>query len=518
MNKPELYTSVLSAKAGDKVDLHISSEFSPCDIVVSRVGVEKSTVLTLGSIPTCLQTIPENASEKGCNWPVTTSFVISDNWQSGYYDIALTDAKQNTSHHFVVVRAVSPQSKAVIVLATNTYQAYNYWGGFNAYANVDALMSGKLDLANAMELAIGNLSSQRPFPQNIVHAPEGIPRLINHRKRAFNEPPFAIDPAMSEQTEFSPFDGSAGFVHKWEHQFVIWAEENQFSLDYLTDKDLNDEPDVLAGYNTVLFVGHSEYWSEKQRNSVDSFVQAGGNMCVFSGNTCYWKVRWENNGNTLVSHKWKGEENDPLWPDPKTRSKATHMWSHPEFGRPEAETIGLSFLYGGYHRLGNCAARGQAGFTVYDENHWSLKKTDLFYGDVFGDDVPLVGYESDGIPLQFDSTGKVIAGPGPGIPQDLEIIAAVPVTLGESVESDYQPVIPPEQLDVIARIRLGTDDPESCDAIRKGHAVIATFSSGKGRVFNAGTTEWVHGLAANNPFVSQITKNVLNEFGVLETE
>jgi hypothetical protein len=31
-------------------------------------------------------------------------------------------------------------------------------------------------------------------------------------------------------------------------------------------------------------------------------------------------------------------------------------------------------------------------------------------------------------------------------------------------------------------------------------------------VFNAGTTEWAHGLAANDPFVTRITRNVLRRF------
>jgi len=31
-------------------------------------------------------------------------------------------------------------------------------------------------------------------------------------------------------------------------------------------------------------------------------------------------------------------------------------------------------------------------------------------------------------------------------------------------------------------------------------------------VFNGGTTEWAHGLAAKDPFVTRITRNVLTRF------
>ena len=41
---------------------------------------------------------------------------------------------------------------------------------------------------------------------------------------------------------------------------------------------------------------------------------------------------------------------------------------------------------------------------------------------------------------------------------------------------------------------------------------MASFAKGAGEVFNAGTTEWAHGLAANDPFVTRITRNVLARF------
>ena len=43
---------------------------------------------------------------------------------------------------------------------------------------------------------------------------------------------------------------------------------------------------------------------------------------------------------------------------------------------------------------------------------------------------------------------------------------------------------------------------------------MGSFVRGKGEVFNAGTTEWAHGLAAGDPFVTRITRNVLHSFGL----
>ena len=95
--------------------------------------------------------------------------------------------------------------------------------------------------------------------------------------------------------------GSAGFLNKWEHIFVAWAEAEGLALDYLTDFDLEADPAALYGYAAMLAVGHSEYWSAGQRRTVERFVDDGGRLAIFSGNTCYWKVRWEDGGRRLVA-------------------------------------------------------------------------------------------------------------------------------------------------------------------------------------------------------------------------
>ncbi len=88
----------------------------------------------------------------------------------------------------------------------------------------------------------------------------------------------------------------------------------------------------------------------------------------------------------------------------------------------------------------------------------------------------------------------------------------MPSMFGEPEGNPYRPLIPPEQLDVVARVAYGNDKSETQARVLRGHAVMASFTRGKGEVFNCGTTEWAHGLAAGDPFVAQITRNVLKRF------
>jgi hypothetical protein len=393
------------------------------------------------------------------------------------------------------------------VLATNTYHAYNWWGGANAYCDVTRLMSGDAPLSKAMEGAIGVLSTERPFPPLLIAAPADVPRLVNMRKRGFEETPWASDMDWARKHRCSPYDRSAGFLNKWEHAFVAWAEGEGIALDYLTDHDLDAETGVLDRYDVAILVGHSEYWSGLERVQIERFVDGGGHLAIFSGNTAFWKVRFENGGRTFVCHKWHGFEVEA-----DAGKDGTHLWSHPTFASPEASITGLSFLFAGYHRLGLCVARGQGGYTVYRDKHWALEGCDLFYGDVIGDDVPLLGYENDGCRFTFDDDGLPKAVAHLGVPNDLEIIALAPCAFGEA-DSRYRPLIPPEQLGVVAKIMFGDDGVRSQQRVLRGHAAMASFRRGKGEVFNGGTTEWAHALAAGDPYVVRITRNVLKRFG-----
>ncbi len=478
---------------------------------MQRVGAARRRVLGLEGVASQERPTPAGADRDGCGWPATLKIEAGADWASGYYDIALTDTAGEEAHHFICVKAPAgaPGSRMVLILTTNTWAAYNHFGGANAYCDVAALMSRRAPLLQAMEGGIGRLSTQRPFPPLLLAPPADMPRLVNLSKRGFQERPWAgADPAWSRGRGASPYDGAAGFLHKWEHAFVAWAEgEEGLTLDYLTDQDLDADPAALDGYGVAVLVGHSEYWSGPQRDAIEAFVDAGGRLAIFSGNTAFWKVRWEDGGQTLVCHKWRGETAEEVAP-----ADATHLWSHPMFGRPEAEVTGLSFIFGGYHRLGLCAARGQGGYTVYRDRHWALEGTDLFYGDVFGDALPLIGYENDGCPLAFGEDGLPAPAPRLGVPAGLEVVALAPCAFAEPEGAGYRSLIPPEKLDVVAAIAYGDPGPAGQARVMRGHAVMASFRRGAGEVFNAGTTEWAHGLAAGDPFVTRITRNVLTRF------
>ncbi len=505
------YSDRLSARPGERVALHLAGTAPRCDVEVARVGRERRVVHRLDGIALAPHPVPERAHVVGCGWPETAYLEVPGAWPSGYYDIVLRGSDGAEARHFLVVKAAVPEARAALVLATNTYHAYNWWGGANTYMWVGGPEPASVP-EPAQHVVAARLSAQRPFAAGIMKPRSPAHRIVTRTRRGFREPPTPGEVLDEVMAGGQGWDCPAGFLDKWEHAFVAWAEEAGYALDYLIDTDLERDPDALAGRPAALVVGHSEYWSWEQRAQVERFVDRGGRVAILSGNTCYWQCRWEDDGRTFVTHKSRAEDEDPVARDPARRHLTSGLWSSALVGRPEAAITGLSFLFGGYHRFGLCVGRGLGGYTVWRDDHWALAGADLYWGDVFGDDCRLVGYESDGCPLTFGDDGLPHAVPRLGVPSGLEVIATAPATLGEPEQEEYSRVVPPEAWDVLARAYAGADSPEIRRRLLRGHAVMASFTRGAGEVFNAGTTEWAYGLAARNPFVERITRNVLDRF------
>src|SRR5690606_22243573 len=136
------------------------------------------------------------------------------------------------------------------------------------------------------------------------------------------------------------WSNSAGW-HNWERRFVRFAEARGHRFDYAVNSDLDLRPEVLDGYRLMMSVGHDEYWSWGMRDTVDSHVARGGNLAIFSGNAVYWQVRYEDDGQTMVCHKYTARQTDPVMGTDRQR-QLSGIWSDPLVGRPENLTTGLS--------------------------------------------------------------------------------------------------------------------------------------------------------------------------------
>lgn len=378
----EGYAGAVSVAQGQPVGLHVSvGAAAVFDVEVARLGAERVVVWGQKNVPGAEQPVPEDASANGCGWPETLKVPVGADWRPGYYEVTLKAAdaggkwtgrgrRTAESTAFFIVRAAKPgsESKILLQLATNTYNAYNNWGGFSVYAY------------------------------------NGLGKNQGHRV-SFDRP-------------------AASQFSRWERPFVQWAEAAGYELEYAANGDLEARPELLEAYKLVLSVGHDEYWSAPMRDHLEAFIGRGGNVAFFSGNTCCWQIRMEDEGRAFTCWKQSFAQ-DPVYQTADHATLST-LWGHHLVKRPENQLTGVGFLHGGYRNSHGQFMGEPAEFTVHRPGHWMLEGTGLKAGDRFGAKDTIVGYECDGSELEWRDglpfpTGK------DGTPASFEVLATCPV-------------------------------------------------------------------------------------------
>ncbi len=377
----EGYARQVSYAPGEEVTFHVSTSAPDFAVEITRLGAERRVVWSKEGVKGAEHPVPEDASSHGCRWPVALSLKIPVDWQSGYYHVTLRVrdrggkfVQRNTrtaeGSCYFIIRPTEPgrRTRILLQLASNTYNAYNNWGGFSLYG---------------------------------FHGRGGNQ---GHRV-SFERPP-------------------ASQFGNWDQPFVERAERNGYVLDYAANSDLEFRPELLKSYRLVLSVGHDEYWSAPMRDHLDKFIADGGNVAFFSGNTCCWQVRSEDNGQALTCWK-QNYHSDPVYAERRGYEKLSSLWSHHLVARPENQLTGVGFLWGGYHRSHGQFMDGSGAYTVHRPDHWLFAGTGLKQGDEFGGKDTIVGYECDGCELTWRD-GLPFPTFRDGTPETFEVLGTAP--------------------------------------------------------------------------------------------
>lgn len=498
-----------SVAPGEQVALHLSSPGGrSVRVEVARVGWKREVVLRDEAVRAEFHDTPEGADAQGCGWPPARMIDVDPAWRSGYYEVLLeveVDGKQRQSHAFFVVRPEigRPTAPMLLALSTNTWHAYNDFGGKNLYTGGTSV------------------ALQRPMTAGFLHKPPGAGRRVTTVQ--IPDPQMTAHVGYLRLNHLSPWAGSAGWPD-WELPFLRWAEREGYAIDVVTNADLEDHPELLSGegaasYPLYLSVGHDEYWSKGMRDCVEGFIARGGHAAFLSGNTAFWQVRLEDPtpegpASTLVGYKALFNA-DPVSNTDRADTLSC-MWSDRLLGRPENRMTGVSFARGGYHRIGKRATRGAGGYTVHRPDHWLFEGTGVGYGDLIGAGGTTVGYECDGCHFEYRD-GLPVATGIDGTPEDFTILGTAPAAhfTHETATRPPPPGLPSEVEYIASRMIDGGRTPEDVERFSHGHAVLGTYTSpGGGVVVTSGSTDWAHGLGGRDPEIEGVTRNLLERLSV----
>src|SRR5438477_9406214 len=395
-----------SVGASERVGLHMSSSGGrPVRVEVARVGAEREVVFSSDVVAADDHETPKDAASIGCDWPVALTIDVDSAWRSGYYEVVMeidVGEKVRRDYAFFVVRP-APGARVVLALATNTWHAYNDFGGPNLYTGGT------------------HVAMQRPMAAGYLYKPKGLGRRVTGTGAP--DPQNAAHVGYVQLNHLSGYAGSAGWPD-WELPFIEWAEREGFEVGVCTNADLEEHPEVLDGASLYLSVGHDEYWSRGMRDTVEAFIARGGNAAFFSGNTSLWQVRIEGDDRDVMVGSKGFFKNDPLTGTDR-EAVVTTLCSAVVVDRPQNHLTGASFPRGGYPRTGRNVTSVLGGYTVHRAGHWMFDGTGLGYGDVLGAGPTVVGYECDGCVFTYRDGLPYPTGED-GTPSTFEILGTCP--------------------------------------------------------------------------------------------
>lgn len=440
-----------SVRPGQTLTLHVSTDQPHFRVEAYRQGAALQAMGRLGPDRLPGQDVPAGPPDRDWGWP-RYDLAIPADWPSGAYvamlveidarggerrpDVTTADGVDAKALFVVLSPAPGATTSIVYKLAWATYHAYNGTGYGSLYA--EALWSRE-DASPGFKV-----STRRPGG--------GTGGVVMPGDSADY-----YDPTSRRQT----------FTH-WDAPFIRWLEAAGYRVDYCTDLDLQEDPELLTPYHLLLSVGHDEYWSEEMRARVETFIARGGNVAFLSGNVCGYRIHFTDGNTAFTCAKVKASGKD-------TGTWASDHWHD---SRPENGMTGTSIRQAGGWWDGR---RDAVGYTVQHAGHWAYEGTGLADGETFGDDpaFPLVGYECDG--AVFTRKGGLARVTGDfGTPAGYFILG-------------------------IAELGEGW--------VRSSPHAAATMgvytSDGGGIVFNGATTDWPC-LVGRNRQVDRITRNVLD--------
>jgi hypothetical protein len=178
----------------------------------------------------------------------TLGLKIGD-WPSGlYYAKVVTPNRGFWYAPFVLRPRRLGTSDVLVVLPTNTWQAYNFEGGDSWYEHSNV---HRIDLA-------------RPFIAG------GVPPRYGDYDRNFER----------------------------------WLTRHQYEPDFVSDDDLDrlSGAGSLAHYRLIVFPGHEEYTTAHEYDLITGYRDLGGHLAFLSANDFFYKVT--KRGNTMIG-RWR---------------------------------------------------------------------------------------------------------------------------------------------------------------------------------------------------------------------
>jgi hypothetical protein len=333
-----------------------------------REHVEQVTWYDNHGPRTGLQRTPDgDYTETGVGWAAyggsTDAFAVEVEApdRSGLYLFHL-ETKSGAFFAFPWVVAPAELTSSVAVLAsTNTWAAYNPFGGRGNYARPEGLPERPfVEPRHEMDRYTVGSSWEK---ENQEYRPISFER------------PCTFTSIPREESPTDPFEGKEeSHTASAEWRLLAWLEREGYEYDLYADRQLDDGVLDLDAYESFVVHTHPEYWSERMYRRTKEWVfDRGGWLLYLGGNGLNAEVEYLDDARMRITNDTRAVPTvaDPTdIPDDEYESRFHYTVES------EGSLLGVV-----YTPVGITTA---APYEVRDADHWAFEGTDLSAGDSFG--------------------------------------------------------------------------------------------------------------------------------------
>lgn len=350
------YLDKLWCLPGEFIDASIHSP-SSYDVRLCRFGYGVKKILDLGEYPPVIQRVPDRLFvDTGLSWSRVVTTQIPEDATPGIYGLLLSPRK---GEPYCITFLVSTppgrygkENDCLVLVSTNNWQTYNWWGGRSRYINHEAerrrSLKGGLHTM-AMKYLPESLKPlvRKCLGKRIVVSVADHPDDWQFQPLSIRRPHPDLSIPTDEVT--SPF-----YEHlaQGEWRVLAWLEREKIGYDIVSGYELHRRPELLQNYKTIILSTHCEYWSREMYAGLKSFHARGGSILNLSGNSIYREIEYlDDCGIRCVSLRFAQTVED------------------------ESSLLGVRFDYRGYMTA--------APYTVRKPDHWVFRGTGVKRGDLF---------------------------------------------------------------------------------------------------------------------------------------
>ncbi len=287
------YASKTSVNPDEVITFYVHSNTN-YHISIFRMGFNNGTggthIMNTKTIVTQQENTLPTTYTVGANWKPSYTLTVPSNWKSGVYLAKLEDDKSHESYIPFVVKDKNPHAQLCILIASNTYQAYNEWGGKSLYG-----------YNSTDKQAAISVSFHRPYIAGY----------------------------------------GAGDFFRYEYSFIRWIDRQNYSTTYMTDQDIHNGLLNHATCKTLVIPGHDEYWTMQMRKNIENATKQKLNIALFNADIADWQIRYHpSNPEIMIGYKVQAN-NDPYnYTHPEL---VTTKFRNPPVNMPQNTLFGIMY-------------------------------------------------------------------------------------------------------------------------------------------------------------------------------